>query len=442
MGILLLVERLFERTYAQRVGNNVYVSRPRHGGGLVLLLLILVVGGVLSHVAIRHNGNDWWHWNNGWNGDWGFAGETHTNTVTLSQAIPSDAALTIDNGHGDLQIAPSSDGQIHVDATQVAHVADRRKASAFAQTRPNLSVNGASATLTVPSRDHVSVRLAISVPPGVLCTIHNHKGDIAISGLTRPLDINEDHGDVTLDSLGGSVHITMDHGDVHARAITGDLAIDGRADDVTASNITGKTVMHGEFFGDTDLEQAQGPVDFESNRTQLTVQHLTGDLTLDSGELRVTGASGGFHLNTRSKDVEVTGLSGDAQISDRNGDITVAAVNPLGALTLQNDTGDVTVSIPKGLGFSMSGSTGNDDDISSDFPLSQNSSGDTKTISGQVGQGGPHMDIHTRHGDLTLRSVAAEVVPPEKQQQPKQPEHPAHVKHLHTTGEAPSPVSE
>jgi DUF4097 and DUF4098 domain-containing protein YvlB len=451
VGLLLLVERLFDRSYAQRVGNNVYVGRPRHGGGLVLLLFILIVCGVFSHVAVRHGGNDWWHWNNSWNnGDWnwGFSGETHTNTVSLSQAIPADAALTIDNGHGDLQIAPSSDGEIHVDATQVAHVADRRKDSAFAQTRPNLSVNGASATLTVPSRDDVSVRLAVSVPPGVLCTIHNHKGDIAISGLTRPLDINQDHGDVTLDSLGGSVHITMDHGDVHARAIQGDLSIDGRADDVTASNITGKTVLHGEFFGDTDLEQVQGPVDFDSNRTQLTVQHLTGDLTLDSGDLRVTGASGGLHLNTRSKDVEVTGLSGEAQITDRNGDITVAAMNPLGVLTLQNDTGDVTLSIPNGLSFSMNGSTGDDDDISSDFPFSQNSGGDTKTISGQVGQGGPHIEIHTRHGDLTLRSVAADPdrpekpEKPEKPERPEKPEQPAHVKHLHATGETPAPVSE
>ena len=350
IGVLLLIERLFDRGYASRVGNNAYVGRPRHGGGLVLLLIILIFAGVFSHVASRHGDNDWSHWGQGWNwgNHWNWTGETHTNTVTLSEAIPADAALTIDNGHGDLQIAPSTDGQIHVQATQVAHVPDRRKERAFSQTRPELSVNGAGATLSVPSHDNVSVSLAVSVPAGVLCTIHNHQGDIAISGLTRPIEINQDHGDVTLDSLGGSVHLTMDHGDIHARAITGDLSIDGRADDITASNITGKTVLHGDFLGDTDLEQVQGPVDFDSNRTQLTVQRLTGDLSLDSGDLRVTGASGGFHLNTRSKDVEVTGLSGDAQITDRNGDITVATLGPLGAITLQNDTGDVTLSIPAG----------------------------------------------------------------------------------------------
>ena len=436
VGVLLLVERLVDRSYAQRMGNGVYVGRPRHSG-LVLLLFLLVAGGVLTHIANRHDNADWFHWENGWN--WNFSGETHTNTVSLSQAIPADAALTIDNGHGDLQVAPSTDGQIHVEATQVAHVSDRRKASAFAQTRPRLNVSGASAMLTVPSRDDVSVRLAVSVPAGVLCTIHNHKGDIAISGLTRPLEINQDHGDVTLDSLGGSVHITMDHGDVHARAVNGDLSIDGRADDVTASNITGKTVLHGEFFGDTDLEQVQGPVDFDSNRTQLTVQHLTGDLSLDSGDLRVTGASGGVHVNTRSKDVEVTGLSGDAQITDRNGDVTVAATSPLGAITLQNDTGDVTLSIPQGLSFNLSGSTGSDDDISSDFPFNQNSGGDTKTIRGQVGQGGPHIQIDTRHGDLTVRSVAADLERPEP---PEKPEPPSHVKHLHANGATPAPVSE
>jgi DUF4097 and DUF4098 domain-containing protein YvlB len=449
VGVLLLVERLFDRGYSRRLGNQAYAGRPRHGGGLVLLLIILVLCGVFSHVAARHGDNDnWWHWTNGWNLNWN--GESHTNTVNLSQAIPADAALTIDNGHGDLQIAPSTDGQIHVQATQVAHVPDRRKGRAFEQTRPNLSINGASATLSVPTRDDVSVSLSVSVPPGVLCTIHNHQGDIAISGLTRPLEINQDHGDVTLDSLGGSVHLTMDHGDVHARAITGDLSIDGRADDITASSITGKTVLHGEFLGDTDLEQVQGPVEFDSNRTQLTVQRLTGDLSLDSGDLRVTGASGGFHLNTRSKDVEVTGLSGDAQITDRNADITVATIGPLGAVTLQNDTGDVTLSIPAGLSFNLSGSTGDDDDIQSDFPFSQNSGGGTRTIQGQTGQGGPHIEVSTRHGDFILRSMAADVDRPEQREKPEQPERPEkpeqptppHIKHLHTTPQTPAPVSE
>ena len=439
LGLLLLVERVFDRGYSRRYANSgypagAYVPRRRRGGLVWLVLLLIAIG-------ISSNGWHWnpgGNWNNRWfNSGWNFDGEEHDNDVSFSQPLPRDAALTVDNAHGDLQIAPSTDGMIHVDAHQAAHVADRNKDRAFAATRPVLSIHGGSATVTVPGQNNVDVRLVLAVPEGVLCTVHNHHGDIAISGLTRPIELTQDHGDVALDSLGGAVHLVMDHGDVHARALAGDLSIDGRADDITASDVKGRTLLHGEFFGDTELDQLAGPVEFHSNRTQLDAQHLSGQLSLDSGDLRVSGVDGGLRITTRSKDVEVTGLSGDAQISDSNSDINVSARQPLGALTLENRTGNITLSLPPAASFSVSGQTGNDDEIESEFALAQSSNGSMKTLSGQVGQGGPHIAVTTEHGDLTLRRGGGDTEMPER---PENPEKPGHVRHLRSPGEPPVPT--
>ncbi len=404
LGSLLLVERLLDRSYLRRYAaagayGAPYAPRRRGSGGLFFLVLALVGLGLISPGS-PYLPHDSWRWNPDWN--WSFTGEAHENDVVLASPLAADGTLSVDNAHGDLEISPSTDGMLHLDAHQTAHVADRDKDRAFHDARPVVAVHGASATVTVPARSGVDVRLVLHVPDSVLCTVRNHHGDVAISGLHRAVEITEDHGDVTLDSLGGGAHLTMDHGDVTARAVTGDFSIDGRVDDVSASGIKGRTVLHGDYFGSTELDNVGGPVDFRSNRTEVTAQHMTGQLSLDSDNLRISGVNGGLTIHTRSKEVEVTDLSGSADISDSNDDITVSAAQPLGALTLTDATGNITLALPAGSGFSLNGRTGSDDEIESEFPLQQSSTSGEKTITGQVGQGGPHLALSTDHGDLTV----------------------------------------
>ncbi len=444
LGVGLLVERLLEsRTVQTAPGYPAPVAykRRRGGGGLVALAVLLVLLGLSSRSIPRFHSGSNGDWNYGWlNPDLNFSlnGETHENDLTLEHSLAADGTLTVENAHGDIQIAPSTDGKIHVAAHQVAHVADRAKAGAFAGARPVLTVHGADATVTVPGHRGVDVSLVLAVPEGVLCTVRSHHGDTAVSGLRRALEVNQDHGDVTLDSLGGTVRVVMDHGDLHARALGGDLFVNGHAEDLTISDIKGKTTLDGDFLGSISVGGAGGPVIFHSNRTQLDAQRLTGSLSLDSDDLRISGVGGGLKIDTRSKDVEVSGLSGDAQISDSNSDIHVAASKPLGALSLRNSTGNITLHVPMQAGFSLHGETGKDEEIDSDLALAQGESGGMKTISGQVGQGGPTIELKTDHGSLTLRHGGLDI--PDVPAVPAPAAKPLHERHLRSTEPPPEPV--
>ncbi len=449
VGILLLLERLFDRGYSQRPGTVAYGSRRRRGGGLVSLVVLLVLLGVVSRVGTMGNAfgsHRFGHWSpdwtSDWTPDWNFGGETHEKDFHVSQPIGADATLAISNAHGDLEIAPSTDGMLHVTAHQQAHVSDSDKERVFRETQPVVSVHGSSGMVTVPETSGGQVDLVLGVPAGVLCTVSNHHGDIAITGLAKTLEIRQDHGDVALDSLGGPVHLVMDHGDVRARALASDLQIEGRADDVTAAAVHGRTTLRGDFLGDTEIDGAGGPVEFSSNRTQLVAEHLAGQLSLDSGDLRLAGVSGGLKLHTRSKDVKLTNLSGDAELDDSNGDISVSGAKSIGALHLTDDTGDVTLSLAPGTSFSFHGVTNADDDVDSAFALASTDADGLKTISGQVGQGGPHIEVTVMHGDLNLHRGSGET---ERAEAPEPPEH-GHstkpVRHLQSTGEPPAPVSQ
>ncbi len=440
VGVLLLVERLFERRiYVGQPGGYPAYTRPRHGG-LPVLIVLLVLLGLVSHGHRMSGpwgmGNGWGNgWDQGWNhwdwDNWNFGNESYSNSVALEQAIPAGATLRIENARGDVQIAPSTDGRLHVEARQQANVPKARKDNAFAATRPQIDVHGSEVRLTVPGQRGVSVALEIQVPEAVHCSVRTEHGDVSVAGLKQGVEISQSHGDTALDNVAGGVHIAADHGDVTARNIAGDVAVEGQADDVTLASIGGNAVLHGEFYGDTQLDGVKGAVTFHSSRTDASVGHLEGSLSLSSDEMHLSGASGGVRIVTRSKSVEIEQLTGDATVIDSNGDIRVVSALPVGTVSLKDSTGDISLTLPTSASFNLSGSTGSDDTIESEWPFVQSTQGGSKTIRGQAGHGGPTITLQTEHGDLTIRKGADEH--PEKSDKP--------VRHLKPPSDPGTPVA-
>jgi DUF4097 and DUF4098 domain-containing protein YvlB len=169
-------------------------------------------------------------------------------------------------------------------------------------------------------------------------------------------------------------------------------------------------------------------VHFHSSRTDLEIPKLAGDMTMDSSDLNISQPVGPVRIVTRSKDIDLSQLSGDAHVENNNGDVTVTTTVPLGNIQISNRTGDISVTVPENASFAVTASNA-DGDLHTDFPISVSSSGDRKTVEGQVGNGGPHLELTTGHGDLQLRrgGPAAPVAPVP----PPAPPAPPGVKHLH-----------
>jgi hypothetical protein len=204
--------------------------------------------------------------------------------------------------------------------------------------------------------------------------------------------------------------------------------LNGHAEDVTLSEIDGQATMDGEFFGDTHLEQMGGPVHFHSSRTAIDLPKLGGDLTLDSDDLTANEIGGPSRIVTRSKNIDLTHAAGDLHIENSDGDVNVTAAAPLGNVEISNRTGGLTVTLPENANFSMTGSTTDDDDLETDFPLQVTTSGDEKQVSGTVGHGGVKLDLTTTHGNLELRKGGMEVAEPAAPPPPPAPSGP--VRHL------------
>jgi DUF4097 and DUF4098 domain-containing protein YvlB len=254
--------------------------------------------------------------------------------------------------------------------------------------------------------------------------------------------VSNEHGDLAADNLAGTLRAQMDHGDATIHDVKGDVILSGTVDDATLSSIGGRATLNGDFFGDTRLSAIGSTVQFHSSRTDLELGRLPGEMAMDKGDLHLENVQGGMKLKAESKDVEVHGLAGDAVIDNGNGDIELEAGLPLGSLRLNDRTGDVQVTIPTKAGFTVQASASDSNDVDTDFALSSDTSGGRKTLSGQVGGGGPHLVITAEHGDLSLRRgdgglavPAAPAAPPA----PPAPPVPGKSRHLHTNdGEEPT----
>ncbi|HTX42664.1 MAG TPA: DUF4097 family beta strand repeat-containing protein [Acidobacteriaceae bacterium] len=394
IGGLLLVEYLLD-------WNRPWAAR-RSMSGLVWLVILLICLGWVSRNG-RLVGPFAWQFDDGNFFSW--MGPEHDNDIQMDFTLPSSKpSVSIDDPHGDVTLAASPDGQMHLRAHEVVHRdSDQAAQRVFGELKPKVDLTGGGAVVTVPQKDGSSVDLTVQLPPAAYASVTAAHGDVTADGLNGGVQVTSNHGDVKLDDIGGDALGHMDHGDFSAHNVQGRVLVDGRGDDVTLSSIRGSVTINGDFFGDIHLEDVGSDVHYHSSQTALDVPHLDGSLTLDGSDLNVTRASGPLHIATRSKDIDLTQIAGDVHIENHDGDVDLVAVEPLGNVQIADRTGNVVVTIPENANFSVKGSTSSDESIRTDFPLKVATAGDRQTLEGSVGQGGVQLQLDTDHGDLELR---------------------------------------
>jgi DUF4097 and DUF4098 domain-containing protein YvlB len=216
-------------------------------------------------------------------------------------------------------------------------------------------------------------------------------------------------------------------------------------DDVSISDVHGRVALDGDFFGDTNLAHIPAPVHFHSSRTDVEVASVPGDLSIDSGDLQLNNALGPARVTTSAKDVECTAIAGDLRVEDGDGDISVGAVGPVGELQIHNRNGAIHLTVPEGAGFQLQ-ATANNGDVDSRLNLPVSSSGDEgHSVAGQVGAGGPKVELLSDHGDIEITRGPSSLSPPAPPSPPEPPAPPGakSIRRLHPanrpTGEPADP---
>jgi DUF4097 and DUF4098 domain-containing protein YvlB len=405
----------------------------RSGGFIGILVLLAIVGGIAS----AHN-----HFRNTWNNNFGdndffnFWGQPeHDSDQPLDdRAIPANATIEIQNPRGDVSITAADQPNIQVQAHEVAYGnSDSEAKKIFDREAAHVTVNGTSVLIQSANDNKGKVNLNITVPRTAKVTVNAGKGDVSASGLGVGIDVTTP-GDIHLNSMVGPVVAHFPNGrhdEFSAHDIQGDMTLNGDLNDLTLSEIKGAVAQDGALLGDVHLENISGPVHLHTSVTTVELANLTGDLTLDSDDLRVTEAKGPVRVTTHSKDVDLSQIYGDSTVQDRDGTINVAPAGPY-SIDATNDKGDVEITLPPDASATVSGRTHNGE-IITDYGLTVSGDED-KSVSGKIGAGSAHVVLSADNGDVHIKKGSA--FPPTP---PEPPNAPAAAKGPHLKSAKPLP---
>ena len=398
---------------------------------MVLLILILLMGTMVSHIVLHPQWRNWVGFNNE-----DFANmflNSYTYSQTLSQPVKPQPHLVIEDQRGDLDIRASD--QLAVEATikkeiradnedEAKKIADQLKVEIVEQSPGHYQLRSNRRSFSNDG-NNISLDATLSVPAATSVEITSEHGDTTVAGLKGDQTVTSLHGDLRLSGVEGLVRVHKTGGLTEVRDVKGNVEVDGRGSDLDVEGVTGAVTVNGDFTGTLQFRNVNQTLRYTSSRTDLTTQRLVGRLSMETGSLEASDVDGPFEITTKQKDITLENFKHSVKISDTNGDIQLrTSVPPTHPIDVSLDKGEIAVDIPQGSNFQVDASS-HHGDVDSDFPsLKVTKEGDTPSISGINGKGGPIIHLVTSYGTIRVgHQSAATVTPPSSPTPPSAPAH-------------------
>ncbi|MGA8306841.1 MAG: DUF4097 family beta strand repeat-containing protein [Candidatus Acidiferrales bacterium] len=399
------IAKLVDHLSAQRAG---HARPPVLSGGeaalLVLLVIVLSWIWVVDYIHMKHPGLEV-------DGIGLFSHRHSDMEVIPPQSIPAGAQVTVQTGHGDLTIHASDVNEIRVEVNKSGSAASESSARERMKGVRVVIVHSGSGYLVHPvnqdqASGNVSVDLDVELPKNVSLTATSARGDITISGIGGAINATTQNGDIEIHDAGSDVSVQLQKGDVRISDVPGTVRISGKGSQVEVSDVDGDALIEGDFFGPIRVRNVKKTTHYASQRSDLTLLHLTGQLELDSGDIEISDVAGSAKIATHNQDIDVENVAGKLDISNSHGDIKVRYSDPPREdLNVVNESGEIDLTLPSNSSFQIAASS-RSGDVQSDFEdasLKLANESDTGRLNGTVGSHGPHISLTTSYGTIYLR---------------------------------------
>ncbi len=138
-------------------------------------------------------------------------------------------------------------------------------------------------------------------------------------------------------------------------------------------------------------------------KSEIVVESLAADLDVETykGDVKINDVTGDLRIDTYKGVVSIEDLSGSLDVDTYKGSVTVDINELTGHSAIDTYRGEVSLIFPKNAGFDLDADIGKGGDLDTDFRLS-NVKIDRKNYRGEIGGGGPNLDIDTYRGHIQL----------------------------------------
>lgn len=246
--------------------------------------------------------------------------------------------------------------------------------------------------LGASDRYHADFHYTYDLKPGGRVSIDNNNGSIEVSGW------DQDKVEVTGEKY------------ANTEERLNDLKIDIRNQ---PDLIEIRTIRNtsGNFFGNggaryTVRVPRSARLDrIVSSNGRIQVRDVDAGARLRTTNGRIEGdrIRGGVDAETSNGRIEIQEAEGRVTARTSNGPITIAMLKPpADNLSAETSNGSITVKLPPDSGARVDASTSNAR-ISADFDITGHARIDRHHLSGDIGKGGPALDLHTSNGAIHIQ---------------------------------------
>jgi len=255
-----------------------------------------------------------------------------------------------------IELSPPIEGDAHGHSVRIGHFADQSLA-----------------------RD-ISISYEIVVPGDTQLRSETGLGDQTIESILGPVDASSGSGKLHVWHIGKDTHVSTGSGDIELRDVHGK---------VRAKAGTG-TIYASEVLGDIGPSQRLAFAQLFSTRTG---RPLAVNITPSTGV--------DMEIVTGSGDVDVEDLEGGLRVTSGSGNVRVSG-KPASDWQVDTGTGNVRVQFSVDANLALVAHTSSGTIESNDAVIAPGTE-NPHELRGQVGKGGPTVDLKTASGDIEIK---------------------------------------
>lgn len=334
-------------------------------------------------------------------------------------ALAPGETLVIEGRFGDISVEVSPDGSAHLTADvtawgrtseearerlgRVRIDAERSAEGARVFSEPLLPLEGKEGR-SYQVREKIDYR--VRLPAGARVKAESGAGEISFDGALGGARARTAHGDVRCAGLRGDLSAQSGSGSVSVRDVEG-MSVSAetshgrielasvKADRVMAKTGSGRIAGEGIAAGRLEIESAYGAC-------RLREVSGTASVVLSSGDLSAEGMSGKLEARTSFGDLWAEGTFDALSLRTDSGAVRASSRGaPAAPWSLASSHGRVELTLPAEAAFTLDARTAFGR-IETDFPVAVAGEIAAGRVAGNVGGGGPRVELKTASGDIRL----------------------------------------
>jgi hypothetical protein len=326
-------------------------------------------------------------------------------TFTLHKELPAVASpsLKVQNTSGEIKIESHPESKIIIDASKVVEADNSEEAKRRAdgievvienydskveiETKytPLKSKSFWEKVLGFDGKSSGYVDYHILVPEKIELNIFCISGDVIISDISGGVEVNVTSGDLWIKRVKGHLDLEITSGDVEISTIEGGVVASGTSSNLEMFDVKGDANLS-STSGDISAEDMVGSIQINNTSGDVSLKEIQGNIeaTTVSGEMMIDQKEGGLHLESSSGNVEVK-----------------TKIFPQYKYYVETSSGYIRLLLPQDSNAEVELETSSGS-LDCKLPLTV-SSVSRNLLKGELGEGGPKINLITTSGEIELR---------------------------------------